>query len=235
MDAGRVLRRPVQPQLRGAKERLNAELSLHFVNARKPIIIVGGGLAGLALGIGLRRREVPVLIYEAGKYPRHRVCGEFISGHGLEVLGRLGLRECLDAAGTSTARTSKFFAGERPLPVHELPTPALCVSRFVLDAVLADEFTKLGGELRTETRWTDPAFGEGIVRATGRRAQGEQAGARWFGLKAHVRNVTMQADLEMYLGANSYVGLCRLPNGESTRTFMREVSNLSNIISPEII
>lgn len=184
------------------------------MHTRKSITIVGGGLAGLALGIGLRRREVPVVICEAGKYPRHRVCGEFISGRGLEVLDWLGLRECLEAAGTSTAHSSKFFVGERPLPEHELPTPALCVSRFVLDALLADEFLKLGGELRTETRWTHPVFGEGIVRATGRRPQGEQAGARWFGLKAHVRNVTLQADLEMYLAGNSYVGLCRLPNGE---------------------
>lgn len=184
------------------------------MNVRKPIAIVGGGLAGLALGIGLRRRDVPVVIYEAGKYPRHRVCGEFINGRGLEVIGRLGLRECLEAAGTRMARTTKFFSGERPFPENDLPTPALCVSRFVMDAVLADEFIKLGGELLTETRWTDPAFGEGIVRATGRRALGEQAGARWFGLKAHVRNVKLQADLEMYFAPNSYVGLCRLPNGE---------------------
>jgi len=48
----------------------------------KPITIVGGGLAGLTLGIGLRQRGVPVTIWEAGKYPRHRVCGEFISGNG---------------------------------------------------------------------------------------------------------------------------------------------------------
>ncbi|HZI32692.1 MAG TPA: NAD(P)-binding protein, partial [Candidatus Binatia bacterium] len=48
----------------------------------KSITIVGGGLAGLTLGIGLRRRDVPVTILEAGEYPRHRVCGEFISGRG---------------------------------------------------------------------------------------------------------------------------------------------------------
>lgn len=183
------------------------------MNARKPITIIGGGLAGLALGIGLRRREVPVVICEAGKYPRHRVCGEFISGRGLEVIGQLGLRECLEAAGTTTARTAQFFVGERALPAQALPTPALCVSRFVMDTALADEFCGLGGGLRTETRWTDPAFGEGIVRATGRRAQGEQAGTRWFGMKAHARNVELQADLEMYFAANSYVGLCRLPDG----------------------
>ena len=48
----------------------------------KPVTIVGGGLAGLTLGIALRENSVPVHIYEAGTYPRHRVCGEFISGRG---------------------------------------------------------------------------------------------------------------------------------------------------------
>ena len=45
----------------------------------QPVTIIGGGLAGLTLGIGLRQRNVPVTIREAGQYPRHRVCGEFIS------------------------------------------------------------------------------------------------------------------------------------------------------------
>jgi 2-polyprenyl-6-methoxyphenol hydroxylase-like FAD-dependent oxidoreductase len=55
----------------------------------KPITIVGGGLAGLALGIGLRQRGVPVSLWEAGHYPRHRVSGEFICGRGQETLARL--------------------------------------------------------------------------------------------------------------------------------------------------
>jgi 2-polyprenyl-6-methoxyphenol hydroxylase-like FAD-dependent oxidoreductase len=42
-------------------------------------IIIGGGLAGLSLGIALRHRGLPVTIREAGHYPRHRVCGEFIT------------------------------------------------------------------------------------------------------------------------------------------------------------
>src|SRR4051812_14063636 len=73
--------------------------------AKKPITIIGGGLAGPALGIGLRPRSIPVTVWEAGHYPRHRVCCEFISGCGHETLARLGLRERLLEAGAIPART----------------------------------------------------------------------------------------------------------------------------------
>ncbi len=179
----------------------------------KPITIVGGGLAGLALGIGLRQRGVPVAIFEAGKYPRHRVCGEFISGRGQRSLALLGLRDKISIAGARVAETASFFSGNLTSPVKPLPSPALCLSRFVLDDLLATEFTKAGGDLRTNSRWNRP-FAEGIVRATGRRIHGIADGWRLFGLKVHARNVQLKADLEMHFVPHGYVGLCRLSGGE---------------------
>src|SRR5688572_15234786 len=120
----------------------------------KPITIIGGGLAGLSLGIGLRQRGVPVTIFEAGKYPRHRVCGEFISGRGQRSLERLGLRDKLIQAGTHIAKTAAFLSGKISWR-KELPESALCISRFVLDNLLAEEFCKLGGELKSGSRWTE--------------------------------------------------------------------------------
>ena len=194
----------------------------------KPITIVGGGLAGLTLGIGLRQRDVPVTLYEAGNYPRHRVCGEFISGRGQATLARLGLRELLNQAGAVSAQTTAFFSATRSTSPHRLPSPAICLSRFTLDAVLAKKFCELGGELQTGTRW--PAVGvhtsacsdrlkpelqlEGTIRATGRRVQAEQGGARWFGLKIHARKVQLAADLEMHVSPQGYVGLCKINGGE---------------------
>ena len=183
------------------------------MSAPRQIQIIGGGLAGLALGIALRKKEIRVTVFEAGNYPRHRVCGEFVSGHGLEILDALGLREKFLVAGAVEARSSIFFSGNSKSPVRQLPSPALCLSRFVMDKLLADEFQRLGGELKSGTRWQGD-FSEGIVRARGRQLHPVENGWRWFGLKVHARNVSPAADLEMHVFKNGYVGICKLAGDE---------------------
>lgn len=178
----------------------------------QPVTIIGGGLAGLTLGIGLRQHDVPVLIHEAGHYPRHRVCGEFISGHGQATLSRLNLRQLIEQAGAVCAQTAAFFSATRSTTPRRLPSPAICLSRFTLDAALGKKFRELGGELCERSRRED--FGEGIVRATGRRPQIKETGSSWFGLKIHARNVTLAADLEMHVSPRGYVGLCKINGGE---------------------
>ena len=182
--------------------------------AARSITIVGGGLAGLTLGIALRRREIPVRLHEAGHYPRHRVCGEFISGRGQASLVRLGLQDVFTNAGAVSAGTAAFFSATRPTPPRALPSAAMCLSRFALDVALAARFQELGGELLAGKRWLAENDAEGVVRATGRQAQVEQGNERWFGLKIHAQNVPLTADLEMHVLRHGYVGLCQLANGE---------------------
>jgi 2-polyprenyl-6-methoxyphenol hydroxylase-like FAD-dependent oxidoreductase len=179
----------------------------------KNITIIGGGLAGLTLGIGLRQRDLPVTIYEACHYPRQRVCGEFISGRGHATLARLGLLELLDHAGAVRAQTAAFFSATRSTAPRPLPSPGICLSRFTLDALLAKKFRELGGGLLEARRYAGD-FSEGIVRGTGRQAHVEANGSRWFGLKIHARDLTLAADLEMHVSAQGYVGLCKINSGE---------------------
>jgi 2-polyprenyl-6-methoxyphenol hydroxylase-like FAD-dependent oxidoreductase len=172
-------------------------------------------LAGLTLGIGLRKQRVPVLVLEAGQYPRHRVCGEFISGRGQDVLEHIGLRDLFLDSGAIPARTAAFFSSGMRSPLRNFKSPALCLSRFKMDALLAEQYRNLGGELREATRWRQSGSVEPVVHASGRRVRPVENGCHWFGLKVHAHNVTMEADLEMHAARDGYVGLCRLSATET--------------------
>ena len=99
----------------------------------REIEIIGGGLAGLALGLGLRRAGVPATVFEAGDYPRHRVCGEFITGLGEGTVARLGLAPLLADAGRLSE--VEWFLGGRPLRRQRLPAPALALKSWRVSAM----------------------------------------------------------------------------------------------------
>ena len=170
--------------------------------------IIGGGLAGLSLGIGLRKAGVPAEVFEAGDYPRHRVCGEFVAGLSEETIEKLGIGPAFDGAGSY--RSVTWFMRERSLGRQTLPAPARTISRFALDARLAELFIAGGGALHTRTRRTPPAERAGWVDTTGRRLD---TSSRWIGLKVHARNLPVADDLELHLGDGAYVGLTVVEDG----------------------
>ena len=54
------------------------------------VIVVGGGLAGLCASIHLAKEGRKVVLFEPKPYPRHKVCGEYISKEVLPYLSSLG-------------------------------------------------------------------------------------------------------------------------------------------------
>ena len=52
----------------------------------KEVLILGGGLAGLTAAIHLSKLGLRVTVIEKNCYPKHKVCGEYISNEALEVL-----------------------------------------------------------------------------------------------------------------------------------------------------
>lgn len=171
------------------------------------IEIIGGGLAGLSLGLALQRAGVSTTIAEAGTYPRHRVCGEFITGLDARTISQLQLAPLLDDAVRN--HDLAWFADGRLVRVESLPAPALGLSRHTLDRRLADAYVAADGVLRCNMRVTDTSPRPGRVFATGRRS-GRPC---WIGLKLHAAGCALARDLELHLGRECYVGLSRIENG----------------------
>ena len=173
----------------------------------KTVNIVGGGLAGLSLGLALRQRDIPTTIVESGGYPRHKVCGEFISGKGVSLLRTLGVEGRLRELGLTSAQEVQFFLDGDGSPRVPLPAAAWCLSRWNLDLALAEAFEQQGGRIRKHSRGDVSEMKPGWVQASGRR-RASHARARWVGVKFHLSQFSLKADLEMHLQNGAYVGIC---------------------------
>ncbi|MEM1123715.1 MAG: FAD-dependent oxidoreductase, partial [Bacteroidota bacterium] len=55
------------------------------------VAIIGGGLAGLVNAVHLSKAGVKVLVLERNTYPKHKVCGEYVSKEVLPYLESIGI------------------------------------------------------------------------------------------------------------------------------------------------
>jgi len=177
----------------------------------KAVTIVGGGLAGLVLGIRLRGLGVPVTIYEKRAYPQHRVCGEFISGVSGEILEKLNLVKTLEKA--CSIPSVEWFIKDRKVFEHNFDSSALGMSRYTLDRMLSEKFVREGGDL-IKKKLSFEGSQEGLVWAAGKPMN---RGGKWIGLSLHLHD-KKTPNLEMHSGPGGYVGLSPIENDRTNVT-----------------
>ena len=173
----------------------------------RELTIVGGGLAGLSLGVALSDRGIPVTVWEAGEIPRHRVCGEFICGVHPETLQNLRVADDLEDVLLHHRATWLGKKGES-LFSGELPRPALGISRYALDHRLVKRVRANGGKVILGQRWRGNPTEEGVVLASGRIAERTS----WMGFKLHIAG-DLPRELTLFFGDYGYVGLCPVEGG----------------------
>ncbi|MGC4948738.1 FAD-dependent monooxygenase [Streptomyces sp. DT224] len=145
------------------------------------VIVVGGGVAGVASAIALRRLGVEVAVYEAYAEPAGRV-GSFLSlaSNGLRVLRALGVLEQVRRAGVEVPR-QRMWAGSGKL-LGDVPRGRLggddlhsvTLMRGALVETLRAEALAAGARIVTGERLADAvAMDTGVraVFASGRTAE----------------------------------------------------------------
>jgi menaquinone-9 beta-reductase len=128
------------------------------VNAEYDVAIVGGGLAGLAAAILLSKRGCSVAVFEKEKFPFHKVCGEYVSMESWDFLEKLGLP--LSQMQLPLIDTLLLTSANGKSITTRLPLGGFGISRFCLDAALAQKATDFGVHLFEETKVQDVIFQE---------------------------------------------------------------------------
>jgi geranylgeranyl reductase family protein len=137
------------------------------------VIVVGGGPAGSVMAWSLARRGVRVAVLERSRFPREKVCGDFVEPAGLRILDKMG---CLDASVPAPPITaSRVFVGPRQvyrggIPYYEsaegLPTHGHIVPRDVLDTRLLERAETAGASVFQGCEVGGVAHGDGRATVT---------------------------------------------------------------------
>lgn len=108
-------------------------------------IIVGGGLAGLTSALHLSKKGLSVLLIEKNAYPRHKVCGEYISNEVLPYLQALGFDPFEYGAKKITHFTLSTPRGQSIST--KLPMGGFGISRYCIDWELAKKAQANGASI----------------------------------------------------------------------------------------
>lgn len=192
------------------------------------VAVIGAGPAGSASAIAAADRGLRVVLLEAGRYPRHKVCGEFISAESAEVLNRLLLPERREILQTCPrVRSSRLHSSGRCFSMP-LVHPAYSIPRHDLDECLWQEAQSRGVDCKTLEAKSiakcdggyeiansgSPIFARAVINASGRwsRLNQQPDGKPWIGLKAHFAGDTDDA-VDLYFFNDGYCGVQAISPG----------------------
>lgn len=199
----------------------------------KGVIIIGGGLAGLTAAIHLSKIGIDVTLIEKNDFPKHKVCGEYISNEVLPYLTWLDL----DIASLQTKSISNFlFSTESGKTISgKLPLGGFGISRYELDFFLykktLENNCNIIKDTVTEILFSDDEFTvrlvEGdvlqskiVIGAFGKRSNIDQRLNRdfilkkspWLAVKGHFKG-DFQSDLVgLYNFKGGYCGVSNVEN-----------------------
>ncbi len=213
--------------------------------------IIGGGLAGLALAIQLAKENFRVIVLEKETYPFHRVCGEYISFECWNFLESIGYP--LSDMDLPAIKRLLVSAPNGSTLQHDLPLGGFGISRYKIDAELAQIAIANGGEVRENEKVNDVSFNGSLFRVRagnitikakcvaasfGKRSNLDVKWKRPFslqkpgklnnyiGVKYHVKINTAADTIVLHNFADGYCGMSQVENNVYCLCYLTTARNL---------
>lgn len=194
------------------------------------IIIIGGGLAGLTAAIHLSLADRSVLLIEKNDYPKHKVCGEYVSNEVLPYLQELGIEPV--AHGAKKINRFQFSGLSGKSLDIALPLGGFGMSRYALDKILFDKAITQGMMFEQATvsdvTYDDDTFEVSVkdksfrapyvIGAFGKRSRLDTALSRnfrmtqspWLAVKSHYKADFPENLVALHNFSGGYCGLSKV-------------------------
>jgi len=142
------------------------------------VIIAGAGPAGSSAAIHLARNDLRVLLVEQKKFPRPKLCGEFISPECRRHFETLGVASAMANSDPASITETVFYSTRG----HQVTIPsswfggpsALGLSRAVMDNVLLRRAQACGVTVVEGATITEPLIDKDAVRGIKLKLNGEE-------------------------------------------------------------
>ena len=198
------------------------------------VLIVGGGLAGLVNAIHLSKAGLKVLVIEKNDFPKHKVCGEYISREVLPYLESLGIYPFRAGA---TAISKFLLSNPKGIQVEtQLPLGGFGISRYCLDNLLyktalangcvvvktrVEKIDFLGDNFKVSTRAGKEYFATFVIGAYGKRAALDiqlnrkfiQEKTPFLAVKSHYKGEFPCDLVALHNFEGGYCGVSKVENG----------------------
>jgi geranylgeranyl reductase family protein len=137
------------------------------------LVIVGAGPAGSAAALSALRADptARVLLLDAARFPRDKICGDGVAPHAFDVLSELGVDIEMLVSGTEPVTRLRMRSPGGVEAVRAFARPARVVPRLLFDDRLVQAAVAAGADLRqhrvrTVTVDTDCVVIDGRIRAS---------------------------------------------------------------------
>lgn len=205
------------------------------------VAIIGAGIAGSTLAILLAQQGKNVIVFEKENYPKHKVCGEFVSMESYSFFQSLGLP--MEDWNLPIITNLKLTSEKGTVLRSSMETGGFGISRYKLDQALVNLMEDNGVTVLLDTKVsqvTDNRVSfsshaikaDLIIGAHGKYSPGytldkiDKRGKNYIGVKYHIKGDFIADEIVLHSFDGGYCGMSQIEDDKYCLCYLIEAEKL---------